>query len=518
MAIRIDNWDVTKPAVTSDKGVVASQSAVAAEAGASILRSGGNAIDAAVATALALTVVEPWGSGIGGGGFAVVHLAKEERTVVLDYGMKSPQGLDPAWFEMQQGGSADDDLFGWPGVIEDRNVEGYRSMCVPGAVAGLGKALEAFGTKSWQEVIAPALELAETGVPLDWWTMVRIASEAARLRNYPMSREIFLPDGLPPVPADGTVGHLDVGPLKTTLKRLAEAGPRDFYEGELARQLAADIQSGGGWITTEDLAAYDAHIVEPLTRTRDGVTLNLTPGLTAGPTFADTLDRLAGKVDAETPEPARYAAFGEAMIAAYRQRLETMGHDGDTHGQASTSHFSVVDGDGNMVAFTNTLLSIFGSRVVLPGTGVLMNNGVMWFDPRPGKPNSLKGGVRPLTNMCPVIATKDGAPLFAAGASGGRKIYPAVFQLCLSMIDEGLSMEEALARPRINVEGQPPIEVDPRFDDAVKQALREIAEIKEKETVTFPVGYAFPSITGIENGRPTGAAHPRVPAAAAVPA
>jgi len=515
MTIRIDNWDVTKPAVSGARGVVAAQSAVAARAGASILDAGGNAIDAAVATALALTVVEPWGSGIGGGGFAVIHLAREERTVVLDYGMKSPKALDPAWFEMAKG-ATDDDLFGWPGVVEDRNVEGYRSMCVPGCVAGLGKALEAFGTLSWQQAIAPALDLAERGVPLDWWTMVRIASEAARLRNYPLSRQIFLPDGLPPVPADGAVGHLDVGPLKATLARLAEAGPRDFYEGELARRLAADVQSGGGWITTEDLAAYDATILEPLTRQRGDVTLHLPPGLTAGPTFADTLDRIDGKVAPDTPAPARHVAYGAAMIAAYRKRLETMGHDGDTHGQASTSHFSVVDGEGNLVAFTNTLLSIFGSRVVLPDTGILMNNGVMWFDPRPGKPNSLKGGVRPLTNMAPVVATRNGAPLFAAGASGGRKIYPAVFQLCLAMIDEGLSMEEALARPRINVEGQPPIEVDPRFDDAVKAALAEVAPIKEKETVTFPVGYAFPSIAGIENGRPTAAAHPRVPAAAAV--
>lgn len=515
MTVRIDNWEVSKPSVSSPKGVVASQSAVAAQAGASVLTKGGNAIDAAVATALALTVVEPWGSGIGGGGFAVIYLAREEKTVVVDFGMRSPKGLDPSWFPMVSGASQDDDLFGWPGVEEDRNVEGYRSMCVPGAVAGMEKALAAYGSKSWQEVIAPALDLADNGVPLDWWTMVRIASEAPRLRNYPASSEIYLRDGLPPIPGDG-VSYLGIGPLKATLQRLAEAGPRDFYEGQIARDLATDVQSGGGWITTEDLAAYQAHIVEPITRVRNGVTLNLVPGLSAGPTFADTLDRMGEKVGPGTPKPDRSAAYANAMIAAYRHRLETMGHDGDTHGQASTSHFSVVDGEGNMVAFTNTLLSIFGSRVVLPGTGVLMNNGVMWFDPRPGKANSLAPDVRPLTNMSPVVATKDGSPMFALGASGGRKIYPAVFQAALSIVEEGASFQQALDLPRINVEGQPPIEMDPRLDADVKAALEAVAPVKEKESVTFPVGYAFPSICGIEDGKPTGAAHPRVPAAQAV--
>ena len=191
--------------------------------------------------------------------------------------------------------------------------------------------------------------------------------------------------------------------------------------------------STGGIITADDLKRYHARIVDPITADYRGAQLALAPNLTAGPSMLQTIDHLRGvSFKAGKPDADAFFNYAKVLRDAFSVRLSSMGdvsENGDKRSPSCTTHFNVVDSEGNMVAHTQTLLSVYGSRVVLPETGILMNNGIFWFDPRPGGPNSLAPNKRPLTNMCPVIAHKDGKAWFAVGASGGRKIFPAVLQL-----------------------------------------------------------------------------------------
>jgi len=191
------NWEVRKPGASSRGGVVASQSGMAARVGAEMLASGGSAVDAAVATAFALAAVEPWNSGLGGIGFMVVHQAGADRAEVVDFGPVAPHGLDPAAFPLT--GQMRTELFTWPQVVADRNMHGPYSFAIPSAVRGYALAVERFGRLPWRELVKPAVTLARAGLPVDWFTTVKVASAAADLRRYDESRRVWLPDGLPPV-------------------------------------------------------------------------------------------------------------------------------------------------------------------------------------------------------------------------------------------------------------------------------------------------------------------------------
>lgn len=514
----IETWSLSKPAVTGRRGVVASQNVEASQVGAAVLEAGGNAIDAAVATALALCVAEPWMSGLGGGGFAVVHHAKTGATKVVDFGMIAPRGLDPATYAIDEKRVAPADLFGWPAVVEDRNLAGYHSIAVPGSCAGYATLLENFGTWPWADAIDPACALAARGHRLTWWTTLQVAADAGWLTQYPESRRVWLPGGLVPSAPDGPVSYMPMGALAETFERLRRSGPADFYTGEVGHRLVADLRAGGSTIAAADLAAYKARIVDPIVRERAGHTLNLVPGYSAGPTFAGALARLPERFAAAAPDAATYAAYASALIEAYKVRLATMGHAGDVGDRSCTTHLSAVDAEGNMVVITTTLLSRFGSRVVLPETGVLMNNGINWFDPRPGRPNSLAAGERPLSNMCPVLATRDGRATFGLGASGGRKIMPAIFQLTSFLGEFGLDLEGALRQPRIDVSLIDTIVADDRLDPAVLQALGAVAAVRPAPSVAFPSHWAIPNIVAFGPSGPSGAAHLFGPLPAAVAA
>ena len=196
-----ETWTVCKPKVTSSRGVVVAQEIEAASIGARIIESGGNAIDGAIATAFALSVTEPWMSGLGGGGFMMLYLANEKRVRVIDFGMISPKMIELADYPLS--GDIDADLFGWPAVVGDTNLHGAKSVAVPGSVAGYGLAVEEFATKSWSELISPALELARRGHRKTWWTTLNVAAEAKLLDLYSQSRDDWLPNGLvPTVSAD----------------------------------------------------------------------------------------------------------------------------------------------------------------------------------------------------------------------------------------------------------------------------------------------------------------------------
>ncbi|HEY6981957.1 gamma-glutamyltransferase family protein [Reyranella sp.] len=480
---------ITKQAVRG-KGVVVAQNCRAAEVGAEVLRKGGNAIDAAVATGMAIGALEPWMSGIGGVGFMTLWSAREKRAWTIDYGPISAGKLDPAAYRIVGPGPANP--FAWPDILEQRNEVGYHSIAVPGMVAGLGKALERFGTIRWKDALAPGIALAERGMELDWYMQLMIANGAQHLSMFPASRASYLCDDgrVPTNDWQGTTRYLKLGNLGQTMRRLAEGGPREFYDGGLARDIAADLQAGGSAITCEDLGAYDARIVDPLSFEHHGVTINVAGGLTAGPTLRRTLELLGDRTRGQgAPDAAFFTAVAEAMHRAYEERLKTLG---EKPTNTCTTHFCVADGDGNMVALTQTLMSLFGSGVMLPKTGITMNNGMLWFDPEPNRPNSIAPGKRPLCNICPVVVVKDGQPWFCIGASGGRRIVPAVTQLAMMLVDRGLDVEAAFHQPRIDVSGVGPIRVNRDLPDAVKKAIAARLSVVEVTNQISPLGFANP--------------------------
>jgi gamma-glutamyltranspeptidase/glutathione hydrolase len=483
-----------KPAVHGEGGIVAAQHRRAAEAGAQVLRGGGNAVDAAIATSFALGVLEPWMSGLGGGGAMVLYLADADRYCAIDFGMRAPGSLDPADYPLTGEGVASD-LFPWARVREDRNMHGPHAVAVPGLVDGLRIAHERFATRRWAALLEPAIAFADEGLQVDWFTVEAVASAAADLRRYPSSAQAWLVDGLPPVPAWSARTQVRVQQerLAATLRRLASAGPRDFYEGSIGRAIVSELQGAGGRLTTEDLAAYRAREVETLPiRYRDAV-VHATPELTAGPTLRHTL-RLLGErwMPALEPNANAYAAYARALQEAYAARLNVMGDVDGGRAPACTTHFCVVDAQGNMVALTQTLLSIFGSRFTLADTGILLNNGIMWFDTEPGRPNSLGAGKRCLTNYTPVIAQREDRR-FALGASGGRRILPAVTQLLSFIADYRMTLDEAFHMPRIDASEGALVIGDELLPGAVHEALAAEFEYVRMRRQTLPFKFACPS-------------------------
>ena len=487
------NWDTRKPSASSRGGVVAAQNGAAAEVGAEVLAAGGSAVDAVVATALTLAVVEPWSSGLGGIGQMVVHQAGADHAESIDFGPIAPRGLEPAAYPLA--GETRTGLFSWAqGVVGDRNCHGPLSFVIPSAVRGYALAVERFGRMPWRELVAPAIPLARSGLPVDWFTTLKVANAAVDLRRYEESRRIWLPDGLPPVcPPDGDIPRLALGRLADTLERLAEAGPDDFYNGEIARSIVADTRSAGGFLSEGDMADCQARIVPTLDIPYRQVMVQTTPGMTAGPTLAEVLERLSEKRFSAAPDAAYFEALAEALRQAYTKRLDSMG-DVETGRGTSTTHITAADRQGNIAALTTTLLEMFGSHYVLPGTGILMNNGVMWFDPRPGRPNSIAAGKRALTNMCPVVVARDGVPWFGVGAAGGRRILGAVLQITSFIVDFGMDPEAAAHHPRINVSGSDRIGIDRRLPTAIIERLSAQPGATLVEHTVHPDRFARPNL------------------------
>lgn len=490
---RTQHWHLTKPAARGRGGIVVSQSRDAAEAGVAVLDAGGNAVDAAVATALALAAVEPWNSGLGGIGFALVHPAGQERAEVVDFGPVAPRGLDPSRFRLT--GRTAQDLFAWPEVEGDANVHGPLSFAIPSAPAGYALLHERWGALPLAEVIAPAVALARRGLPQDWFTTLKVANAASVLRLYPESARVYLPDGLPPVPPyQGTPGFFQLGNLPATLERLARAGLRDFYEGEVARAVAADAAAMGAVLSAEDLRRCQARLRPATEVAWRGRVLQLAGGLTAAPTLARVLERMASAPYADRPSPAWYVTLARALKAAYAERLSELGETEPPGADTCTTHLTVCDAAGTMVAVTSTLLSSMGSKVVLPRSGVLMNNGIMWFDPRPGQPNSMAPGKRPLTNMLPVILRDGARPWIAGGASGGRRILSAVFQTLTYVADFAMGLEDAAHHPRLDVSGPDTVSVDVRMPRAAINALRDDGPVEVVEHGVLPINFACPNL------------------------
>src|SRR6266700_1788878 len=506
---------IRKPALVSRGGIVAAQSRRAAEAGVEVLKAGGDCVDAVIATTFALAVLEPWVSGLGGGGAMVLYRARESRHEVIDYGMRAPSSLRVEDYPLTGEGAATD-LFPWARVKHDRNLHGPGSVAVPGVVAGMADAHRRHAKLPWRDLLAPGVALAGEGLIVDWWTSMMIAGSAADLRRYPVSAAAYLRDGLPPQPQWGIRSEvrLPQDRLKATLSHLALQGPRDFYEGDLARSIAGDLQAAGGALSVADLASFRAHVREPLRIPYRGGAVYATPELTCGPTMSHTLRILQKDLQpaAGGPDAASYTAYARALQSSYRERLKDMGDaDGrralgaEHFAPACTTHFSVVDREGNMAAVTQTLLSLFGSKFVAPQSGVLMNNGIMWFDPTPGGPNSLAPGKRCLTNYTPVVAQAADGRRLAVGASGGRRILPAVTQLLSFVMDYGMDLDAAIHQPRIDASEGAVVIGDMRLPAQTRNSLREQFDYEEARIQTLPMKFACPSVVLREGTTNSGA-------------
>ncbi len=493
---------VRKPVTVSDKGVVAAQHKLAAMAGAQVLAAGGDAVDAAVATSFAIGVLEPWMSGPAGGGAMVVWREAEQRAYTVQFGMRSPRGLRLDDYPLLPGAMAGD-LFPWTRVLDDRNVYGAKAIAVPGTVAGMDLAHRRFGRLPWRDLLVPAIEHARQGLLIDWYASLIIASATRMLARDPDAAACFLIDGQWPNIAGWTAlsqARLDQTRHADTLERLASAGARDFYEGDVAAALVADVQRKGGRLARDDMQAYEALLTPTCDLAYRGGMVRAAAGLTAGADLVRCLAQMetAFKPSA-SPDAASYSAMAQALSDAYRYRLATRGEHEDPQAPSCTTHFSVVDRAGNLCAVTQTLLSVFGSHTLSPSTGLLMNNGIMWFDPEPGRPNSLAADKGCLMNVCPMIGEKNGRR-FALGASGGRKIMPAVANLTSFLMDFGLSLEDSFHQPRIDCSGSSSIIADETLSPEIMAALGQVHPTVPARRSVFPYAFAVPAGVLREHG------------------
>ncbi|WP_306132418.1 gamma-glutamyltransferase [Roseivivax marinus] len=485
--------EVRKHVVRTKGGVVASQHRQAAEAGAEVLRAGGDAVDAAAACGFVCGVLEPWMSGPAGGGAAMHWRADTGEAHALNFGMRAPADLSLADFPLSGEGVAGD-LFPWDRVVEDRNVVGAKAVAVPAMVDGLEAPHTRWGRLPWRDLLQPAIEHARQGMVVDWYAALIIATATRDLARDSDAAAMFLSEGQWPRPFAWTAlaeDRLDQSRMADSLDIIARDGAAAMHGGDLGAAMAADVRAKGGYLSDADLAGNRATFHAPLAVPYRDALFHVMPGLTAGPTFAAAMAHLETETldSADTAPP----AWARALFSAYRDRLAGMGHDGEVPvAPGSTTHFSVVDRDGNMVAHTQTLLSLFGSRIVSPSTGFLMNNGIMWFDPAQGRPNSLTPGADCLMNVCPALGQAGGRRV-ALGASGGRKIVSAVAQLASMVADFGMDLESAFAHPRIDVSGGAGIVADARLSPEVQAALAEVAPVTAARRAMLPYPYACPA-------------------------
>ena len=476
--------------VYARKGMVVAQEPLAADVGVTILRSGGNAVDAAVAVGFALAVTHPFAGNIGGGGFMLIRLA-DGRTTFIDFREKAPGKATHDMYLDASGNVTHDSLVGW------------RAVGVPGTVRGLELALKKYGTKSWSELLQPAIHLASAGFPISYSQMRSFHYAADLLSQFPDSKRIFLKDGN----FYDWNENFQQPELARTLERIAHNGAKEFYEGETARILASQMEKNGGLITLEDLREYQSVERKPLEGDYKGYHIITSPPPSSGGVgILQMLAMLDGtgyeKSKAGSATADHYLA--EVMRRFYADRNQYLG-DPDfvkdpitalldptyirarrdsidpalatpsdrinpglpvTAAEGSeTTHYSIADEQGNVVAVTYTLNAGYGSGVTVPGAGFLLNDEMDDFAAKPGSPNlfglvqgeanSIAPGRRPLSSMVPTIVLKDGKPFLVLGAPGGSRIITAVLQVLLNVIDFGMNIQEAIDFPRVHHQWKP---------------------------------------------------------------
>jgi gamma-glutamyltranspeptidase/glutathione hydrolase len=500
---------IDAPAVTAAHGMVATDAPLATHVGAEVLRKGGNAIDAAVATAFVLAVVFPEAGNIGGGGFMVAKMT-DSAPVALDFRERAP-------------GAAKRDMYiGRDGKPDDRSLNGDLAAGVPGSVAGLWEAHRRFGSRPWAELLAPAIQLADSGFVADLDFAKATHYDSARLSRFPASAALFLPGGHPLNPGD----HWRNPQLAVVLRRIAAKGPPGFYSGPTAQAISAEMHRGHGIISLADLESYQAKWRTPVTFDYRGYhVISMPPPSSGGMTVAlmahilasRHLDSLGWHSAAELHlltetmrrgfavrnhflgDPAYVSIpserllsqeFADSLAASIRPDSATPSAavsfpTGAPPEGKHTTHFSIVDGQGNAVALTTTINSGFGSASAVPGAGFLLNNEMDDFTAQPGTPNSeglvmgdanaIAPGKRMLSSMSPTIVLgHDGKPMLVTGASGGGYIITAVFQVLSNVADFGMPINAAVSAPRVHHQHLPDTLVFERngLRDSVVGALR----------------------------------------------
>jgi gamma-glutamyltranspeptidase / glutathione hydrolase len=474
--------------VRARHALVVAQEPLAAEVGRKVLQNGGNAVDAAVAVGFALAVTHPFAGNLGGGGFMLIRFA-DGRSTFIDFRERAPEKSTRDMYLDSAGQPTQDSVAGW------------RSPGVPGTVRGLELAAHKYGKQPWTALLAPAIELASKGFPVSY-ALAESLKSARNLSADPESKAIFLKNG-----AGFGVGDLLLQrDLARTLTRLSQFGAKDFYEGETARKLAAEMTQHGGLITLADLKSYQAVERTPLEGSYRGYGIVTAPPPSAGGVgLLQMLGMLEGsgyeKSGAGSAAEIHYVA--EVMRRVYADRNQYLGdpdsvknpvtglldpaylrkrragidpnratpsaqvHPGGPAGAegSETTHYNVVDAEGNAVAVTYTLNDGFGSGVTVPGLGFLLNDEMDDFTVKPGAPNlfglvqgsanAIAPGKRPLSSMTPTILTHDGKFFMALGAPGGSRITTVVLQVILNVIDFGMNVQDAIDAPRFHHQWQP---------------------------------------------------------------
>jgi gamma-glutamyltranspeptidase/glutathione hydrolase len=476
--------------VRARHGMVASTSEIASRVGVAIMQRGGNAIDAAVAVGLALAVTWPSAGNLGGGGFMMIRRANGE-TEIIDYRERAPLAASRDMYLDKSGN-----------VIEEASTVGYKAVGVPGTVAGLALALKRHGKLRWPQVVEPARRLASEGFIVNHHTARSLEGSKELLGKFPESRRIFLRDGN----FYGEGERLVQTELAATLSRIKRLGPREFYEGKTASLIAQDMRANGGLITARDLKEYAPTIRKPLKGTYRGFEILTMPPPSSGGTallemlnvlehfnmkelshnssdsvhvlvetmrraFADRAEFLGDadfvKVPVEGLISKRYAADLAKTIDIEKATPSDSIKAGKpaAYESADTTHFTVIDRDGNVVSNTYTLNNSYGAGVTARGTGILLNNEMDDFTSKPGVPNaygllqsennSIAPRKRPLSAMTPTIVLKDGKVYFAVGSPGGPTIINTVLQVIVNIIDYEMDIQEAINAPRFHHQWMP---------------------------------------------------------------
>ena len=481
--------------IIDNQGMVVSQRKIASEVGAQILKEGGNAVDAAVATGLALAVVLPRAGNLGGGGFMIIHLKEEDRNIAIDYREKAPSGAFRDLF-LDENGNYD----------KKKAQFSLLSAGVPGSVAGFHHALMNYGTLSWEEVLKPAIRLAEEGfeIPHDLANTLASKRYRARLSSNEAAAKVFYKEDKSLYKAGEILVQND---LANTLKQLSEFGPDAFYKGEIAKLIVKEMERNGGLITLEDLSNYQIAERKPLNgQYKDYKIVSMPPSSSGGTHLIQMLNMLE-------EFPIKEMGFGsaesihilaEVMKRAYADRSKYLG-DTDFYKVPSsltskdyakslnafiskdkitpsdeisagnpflyespdTTHFSVMDSFGNAVSNTYTLNFSYGSGMMIPGTGMLINNEMDDFSSKPGTPNgygllgseanAIEGNKRPLSSMTPTIIFKNDEPYMVFGSPGGSRIITTVLQVALNVMDHDMNIAQAVHSPRIHHQWLPEI-------------------------------------------------------------
>ena len=470
--------------------MVVAQEPLAADIGVNVLRDGGNAVDAAVAVGFALAVTLPSAGNIGGGGFLLARFAGGDTTFI-DFRERAPQKAHRNLYLDDSGRLTTDSVTGW------------RAAGVPGTVRGLEHAHRKFGRKPWAQLLAPAIELAKNGFPVSW-ALAESLKGAGRMANFPESKRIFLKNG-----AYFEPGETIVQPeLARTLERIARNGSSEFYEGDTARTLVAQMSANGGLFTLEDLKAYKVESRVPLVGAYRGHQIVTAPPPSSGGIglfqmlgvlegsgyeregvgsasaihyvaevmrrfYADRSEYLADPDFFRVPTigllSKEYIERRRASIDPARASSSDEIAPGKPAGleAGETTHLSIVDPEGNAVALTYTLNGSYGSAVTVPGLGFLLNNEMDDFSAKPGEPNMfglvqgeanrIEAGKRPLSSMTPTIVTRDGRLFMVLGAPGGSRIITGVLQVLLNVVDFGMNIQDAVDRPRFHHQWKPDV-------------------------------------------------------------